>query len=194
MEPSRSSPHGPPSVGNRRPPYEQLLTNELGPKFGPFRPGDIRISERANGRKVPRGSHRLDRLELPIETPRLILRLPSTRDVPDLRRSFRNPLTARAVGAPLHSTSEMRNPALMVARTLREFRNAEHLSLSIVLREENVCIGRAGLRGLDWMWRKVESLSYWIDPAFWNRGLATESSRFLCQTAFTRLGMRRIGS
>ncbi len=131
---------------------------------------------------------------LPIETPRLVLRLPSRRDLPDLRRSFRDPRNARAVGAPLHPRSEMRDPALLVSRTWREYRRGEHLSLSVVLRDPPVCIGRVGLRGLDWTYRKVESLSYWIDPTYWNRGYATEASWFLCHAAFRHLGMRRIGS
>ncbi len=143
---------------------------------------------------MARGIDKLARVRLPIETPRLNLRLPTLRDVPDLKRSFRNPRTAFAVGAPLHSRSERKNPALLVARTLREFRNGDHLSLSVVLREEDRCIGRVGLRGLDWIYRKVESLSYWVDPGYWNQGLATESSWYLCQEAFRHLGVRRISS
>lgn len=137
---------------------------------------------------------RLARLRLPIETPRLRLRLPSRADVADLRRSFRDPRTARAVGASLHSAAERRDPGQMVTRTLREYRLGRHLSLSVIHRDTGRCIGRVGLRGLDWQWRKVESLSYWIDPAWWRRGFATEASWFLCAGAFRTLGMRRISS
>ena len=139
-------------------------------------------------------SLQLSDIHLPIETPRLILRLPGRQDVPDLRRSFRDRRTARAAGASLHSRAERNDPSLMVLRTRREYRRGEHLSLSVVLRDTSVCIGRVGLRGLDRTWRKVESLSYWIDPKYWNRGYATEASWFLCDTAFRRLGIRRIGS
>ncbi|HTP54934.1 MAG TPA: GNAT family N-acetyltransferase [Thermoplasmata archaeon] len=131
---------------------------------------------------------------LPIETPRLILRLPTRADIPDLRRSFRDPRTAMAVGAPLHSREEMRDPGAMVRRTRAEYRTGEHLSLSVVTRRDGRCIGRVGLRGVVWPYRKVESLSYWIDPGHWNRGYATEASYFLCRVAFTRLALRRIGS
>jgi len=134
------------------------------------------------------------RLALPIESPRLVLRLPTMADVPDLRRSFRNPRTARAVGAPLHSPDEIRDPAKIVRRTRAEFRKATDLSLSAVQRSDGRCIGRIGLRGLDWHWRTVESLSYWIDPACWNQGYATEASWFLCQVAFSQLRTRRISS
>ncbi len=82
----------------------------------------------------------------------------------------------------------------MVRRTLREFRDGEHLSLSVIDRASHVCIGRVGLRGLDWKWRKVESLSYWIDPGWWHRGIATEASWYLCAAGFRALGMRRISS
>jgi len=82
----------------------------------------------------------------------------------------------------------------MVARTRREYRSGEHLSLSVVLRHDGACIGRIGLRGLDWKWRKVESLSYWIDPKYWNQGYATEASWYLCRAAFRHLRLRRIGS
>jgi [ribosomal protein S5]-alanine N-acetyltransferase len=136
----------------------------------------------------------LDRLSLPLSTPRLQLRLPARRDVPDLREGFRDTRTARAVGAPLHSSEERRDPARMISRTRREFRKASDLSLSVIQRLDGRCVGRVGLRGLDWNHRTVESLSYWIDPRFWNRGYATEASWFLCHAAFAQLGMRRISS
>jgi RimJ/RimL family protein N-acetyltransferase len=140
------------------------------------------------------GTQPLSRLRLPILTPRLELRLPSPRDVPDLKRSFRDPRTARAVGAPLHSRAEMRDPLKMVRRTLAEYREGTHLSLSVIHRESGECIGRLGLREFDWTYRKVGSLSYWIDPGHWDQGYATEGSWFLCRAAFQRLGMRRVAS
>lgn len=82
----------------------------------------------------------------------------------------------------------------MVSRTLREYRAGEHLSLSVILREGPRCIGRVGLRDLDWTYHKVGSLSYWIDPRAWGQGYATEASWFLCHEAFQHLGMRRIAS
>ncbi len=139
-------------------------------------------------------THRLLRVRLPIRTKRMMLRLPELRDVPDLERMFRNRLTARAAGAPLHSSAEMRDPTEMVRRTRREFRADAHLSLSVILNSTSACIGRVGLRGLDWKWKKVESLSYWLDPRYWNQGLTTEASWILCKLAFDRLDMRRIGS
>lgn len=143
---------------------------------------------------MPNPAGRFARLVLPIETPRLCLRLPDTSDVPSLLRSFQDHRTARAVGAPLHSAAEMQSPRLMVRRTRREFRRETDLSLSVVLKDSQVCIGRVGLRGLDWNWRTVDSLLYWIDPRFWRCGYATEASWFLCATAFRRLGLRRISS
>ena len=137
---------------------------------------------------------RLSNVHLPIGTPRLTLRLPAASDLPSLRRSFRDPRTARAAGAAMHSAAERKDPALMISRTRREYRRGEHLSLSVLLRDPPVCIGRVGLRGLDWTWQKVESLSYWIDPRYWNQGYATEASWHLCEAAFRELGMRRIAS
>ncbi|MDE1822193.1 MAG: GNAT family N-acetyltransferase [Euryarchaeota archaeon] len=137
---------------------------------------------------------RLPALSLPIETPRLSLRLPSRGDLPDLTRSFRDPRTARAAGAYLHSRTERDRPALIVSRTLKEYRRGEHLSLSVVLPDPTTCIGRVGLRDLDWTHRKVQSLSFWIDPKHWGRGYATEAAWYLCDAAFRHLGMRRVGS
>jgi len=139
-------------------------------------------------------ARRLGRLPLPIETPRLTLRLPAAVDVPRLRRLLRDPRTARAEGADLHSPEERRRPELMVARTRREYRRADHLSLSVVDRSSGELVGRVGLRGLDWTWRKVESLSYWIAPAWWGQGFATEASWYLCRAAFGALRMRRVAS
>lgn len=139
-------------------------------------------------------THRLMRVRLPVRTKRMTLRLPELADVPDLKRMFRNPLTARAAGAALHSSAEMRDPSEMVRRTRREFRADAHLSLSVILNSTSACIGRVGLRGLDWKWKKVESLSFWLDPRYWDQGLTSEASWFLCRLAFDRLGVRRIGS
>lgn len=155
------------------------------------------VSRMSSAEPLPpmvKGVGDLARLALPLETPRLLLRLPSRRDVPDLKRSFRDPRTARAHGAPLHPRAEMENPLRMVTRTLREYHQGEHLSLSVILRGDGGCIGRVGLRGLDWTWRKVESLSYWIDPRYWGQGFATEASWFLCRAAFGPLRMRRVAS
>ncbi len=132
------------------------------------------VSRMSSAEPLPpmvKGVGDLARLALPLETPRLLLRLPSRRDVPDLKRSFRDPRTARAHGAPLHPRAEMENPLRMVTRTLREYHQGEHLSLSVILRGDGGCIGRVGLRGLDWTWRKVESLSYWIDPRYLGPGI-----------------------
>lgn len=104
-------------------------------------------------------SPRLARLPLPIPAPRLLLRLPEARDLPDLKRCFRDRRTARAVGAPLHSAEEMAGPSRMIARTLREYRAGAPASLSVIHRGSGACIGRIGLRGPDWRYRKVESLS-----------------------------------
>jgi RimJ/RimL family protein N-acetyltransferase len=134
------------------------------------------------------------RANLPIETPRLRLRLPTAADVPEFRRLFRNPRNASAEGAPLHLAPERRDPRLLVARTRRECREGTHLSLSVVRRATGVVIGRVGLRGLDGRYRKAESLAYWIDRALEGRGFATEASWFLCRTGFDRLGLRRISS
>jgi [ribosomal protein S5]-alanine N-acetyltransferase len=82
----------------------------------------------------------------------------------------------------------------MVRRTVREYRAATDLSLSVVERTSDRCLGRVGLRELDWTYRKVGSLSYWIDPTAWHQGYATEASWFLCSGAFAALGMRRVGS
>jgi [ribosomal protein S5]-alanine N-acetyltransferase len=107
---------------------------------------------------------------------------------------FRDPRTARAAGARLHSVAETSDPARMVRRTLAEYHRDEHLSLSVILNATDSCIGRVGLRGLDWKWRKVESLAYWLDPACWNQGLTTEATWYLCRAAFSRLNLRRISS
>ena len=139
-------------------------------------------------------NHYLSRLPLPIRTPRMVLRLPSSADIPDLKRMFRNPLTAIAAGAPLHSKEEVKDPSRLIRRSQREWHAASHVSLSVVLNSTGACIGRIGLRGLDWTYKKVESLSYWLDPEYWNQGLTTEASWFLCKAGFDGLGVRRISS
>jgi RimJ/RimL family protein N-acetyltransferase len=94
----------------------------------------------------------------------------------------------------MHPRAEQVDPGRMVTRTLREYRQGAHLSLSVILRTTGECIGRVGLRELDWTWRKVGSLSYWIDPGHWGRGFATEASWALCRAAFGPLRMHRVAS
>jgi ribosomal-protein-alanine N-acetyltransferase len=82
----------------------------------------------------------------------------------------------------------------MITRSRQEYRRDEHVSLSVIRRHDNLCVGRVGLRGIDWNWRKVESLAFWIDPRAWNRGYATEAAWFLCRAGFRELRLRRISS
>jgi RimJ/RimL family protein N-acetyltransferase len=84
--------------------------------------------------------------------------------------------------------------ALEFARRVpREFRSGRSLDLLIFDRNEATLIGGIGLAGFDWPNRKAE-LGYWISPAYWDQGYATEAVRKICQVGFRSLALHRIGA
>jgi RimJ/RimL family protein N-acetyltransferase len=54
--------------------------------------------------------------------------------------------------------------------------------------------GGAGLTPHDDERRGGAEFGYWLGPAFWGRGIATEAARLLAEHALTRRGLRRLAA
>jgi len=66
----------------------------------------------------------------------------------------------------------------------------ERVAFAIVLRENSVLLGGAGLR-MEKEHRRAE-LGYWIGTPYWGKGYATEAARAVLRYGFEVLGLRRI--
>ncbi|ARE39155.1 50S ribosomal protein acetyltransferase [Rhodovulum sp. P5] len=114
--------------------------------------------------------------EFRVQTPRLILRPFDPGDITDLVRIGRDPRVAPMMGSiPLDwSDDAARN---WVARW--PYRGTVGFRVALQHRDGPL-IGAAGLVGAP------VSLNYFLDPAMWGQGLATEAARGLLAGAFAR--------
>jgi [ribosomal protein S5]-alanine N-acetyltransferase len=133
---------------------------------------------------------RLSKIELPIETPRLALRLPHLSDVPLLVRR----LNDHAVFDPVfgrHSRLTESDEEEWVRSSLRAAQNGEKLNLAITLRDGGTHIGGIGLevRVLD---NRRGWMGYWLAKAYWHKGFGSEAASAVCEIAFRKLRLHRI--
>lgn len=61
---------------------------------------------------------------------------------------------------------------------------------AITLRDEDALIGAVGLTPE----KETAELGYWLSPAHWGRGIATEAARAVVDFGFDRLGLARLTS
>jgi [ribosomal protein S5]-alanine N-acetyltransferase len=129
------------------------------------------------------------RLELPLRSTRLELRLPTTDDAPTYLRIQKSKLVAqmRGLGRPL-TLPEVR---AALAKRRREARQGSGFDLAVELRSNGEVIGRVALKGVLPKVRQAE-VAYWFDPNYWGQGFATEAVYALCRAGFQQLGLHRI--
>lgn len=132
---------------------------------------------------------RLDRIRLPIETRRLLLRPPRRRDLPALVPLVGDWRVARPTTIP-HPYSRKHGEEFLRS-TAKKLRNGSDLGLLIFEKTTGRLVGGTGIHQVNWMDRRFE-LGYWIAPSEWGRGLATEAAYGVCRVGFTTLRMHRI--
>jgi [ribosomal protein S5]-alanine N-acetyltransferase len=131
----------------------------------------------------------LDRIELPIETPRCLLRPPRRSDVPALVPLVSDWRIARPTRIP-HPYS-MRDGYQFVRDFARKRREGKDFALLILAKEDGRLIGGTGLHHIDWGNRYFE-LGYWITPSAWGKGIAAEAAYAVCREAFRTLRLHRV--
>jgi [ribosomal protein S5]-alanine N-acetyltransferase len=122
-----------------------------------------------------------------LHTDRLVLRLHTLADAPELARlAGTREVAATTLRIP-HPYSVADAEAYIIARQDVD----EQLAFAIVLRENSVLLGGIGLRLEEKEHRHAE-LGYWIGAPYWGQGYATEASRAMLRYGFEVLNLHRI--
>jgi RimJ/RimL family protein N-acetyltransferase len=131
----------------------------------------------------------LDRIKLPIETPRCVLRPPRRSDVPALVPLVGDWRVARPTRIPHPYLT--RDGYNFVRDADQKRRKGTGLALVILAKEDGRLIGGTGINRIDWGNQYFE-LGYWIAPSEWGKGIATEAAYAVCREGFRTLRMHRI--
>jgi len=121
-----------------------------------------------------------------LHTDRLLLRPHALADAPEL---------ARLAGAREVAATTLRIPHPYSVADAEAFISGwqdadERVAFAVVLRENSVLLGGAGLR-LEKEHRHAE-LGYWIGTPYWGKGYATEAARAILRYGFEVLKLHRI--
>lgn len=139
---------------------------------------------------MPRSStrSRLDRVSLPIVTPRLSLRPPRLSDLSALVSLVGDWRVARPTRIPHPYSRE--DGVRFVRANEKNRRSGAGLALLIFDRNDGKLVGGTGIHEIDWPELQFE-LGYWIAPSEWGKGIAAEASYAVCREAFRGLRLHR---
>jgi RimJ/RimL family protein N-acetyltransferase len=130
----------------------------------------------------------LDRVRLPIRTPRLLLRPPRPSDLLALVPLVGDWRVARPTHIPHPYTRS--DGAEFVRTNERNRRSGSALALVILDRKEGRLVGGTGFHRIDWAEGHFE-LGYWVAPSEWGKGIASEAGYAVCREAFRTLRLHR---
>ncbi len=128
---------------------------------------------------------------LPLNTPRLELRVPRPSDADALFSVFSDPLAMRYWSTPAWTTPQQAVERLEMDRMLFEEGNALRLALQPRDGHGPALIGTVSLFAFDAQSQRAE-LGYILAPSAWGRGLMHEALQALVQYAFGPLALRRL--
>lgn len=128
-------------------------------------------------------------LQLPITTPRLILRLPTLRDVDPWLRILSSPPVMRLM-APRGPWTR-RLVVEKVRRARLGHRSGTLVELTIEERSTGQVLGRIALKDLDRVRGRGE-IAYWLSDSAWGQGFVPEAAHALLRAAFRDLHLHRI--
>lgn len=118
-----------------------------------------------------------------LATPRLPLRPPAERDIPAIIAIAGNLEVARQLARVPHPYGEPE------ARFFLDHVVPSERVWAITLRGDDTLIGTIGLTPPA---NRTAELGYWLSPAHWNRGRATEAARAVIDHAFATLDLASI--
>jgi RimJ/RimL family protein N-acetyltransferase len=121
-----------------------------------------------------------------LETERLILRPTNEGDIPAIQRRFGQWEIVRFLHAGIPWPYPPDGAATNMVECLATMARREKCQWTITLRGDDELIGRIELRSDDGVSRDMRG--FWLDPAFWGRGLMTEAAERVTQWAFLDLG------
>jgi ribosomal-protein-alanine N-acetyltransferase len=123
-----------------------------------------------------------------LETPRLILREFSTRDVDALARILSDPETMRFYPAPLDGVGVED----WITRNLRRYSKDGHGLWAMILKTSSELIGDGGLTLQKVDGTDETEIGYHLRRDHWGRGLATEAARACRDYGFAHLPVERL--
>ena len=124
-----------------------------------------------------------------LETDRLLLRPFESGDAETVQRLVNDPdivATTRALHFPYPEGAAAR----WIAHQPEEWLAGRAVIFAISLKRTGLVIGTVGLE-IEAADERAE-LGYWIDPAFWNRGYASEAAQAVVEFGFRQLGLNRV--
>jgi len=129
-------------------------------------------------------------IQLPIETPRLVLRDFRAADLEAVHAyASRDEVARYLIWGP--NTPAQSREAIEGFLEDQRRRPRTHYDVGMVLKLQGALIGGVGLRISDWE-NRTGDVGYVVHPDYWGYGLAEEAARALIEAGFTQLGLRRI--
>jgi RimJ/RimL family protein N-acetyltransferase len=126
-----------------------------------------------------------------MKTDRLIIRPYTNDDLPFLESLVADPRVVRYIGNGKPRTKE--GAQLFFNWNLTHRKENDQLGLQVLIdKETGENIGHAGLVPQEVEGVTELEVGYWIAPAFWGKGYATEAALALKDFAFNQLNMARI--
>ena len=126
------------------------------------------------------------------ETERLLLRAPQVRDLEQIAALWSDPAVTKHIGGP-------RDPA-SVLEFFREYTAEPESSAeeegerwwSIIVRTSGALVGLCSLLDKEIEGQMETELGYFLLPAYWGRGYATEAARLVARHAFSDLQLESL--
>ncbi len=137
-----------------------------------------------------RRHRKASRIALPLQTPRLKLRLPTLKDVPAWHDTLTEP---RVLDLMLPEVPWTLGAVRQKVASAREgARNGTLYELAVERRSDGAVVGRVALKEVQLGPESRAILAYWMDPSVWGAGIASEAAHALCLAGFGQLPLHRI--
>lgn len=124
-----------------------------------------------------------------LESDRLVLRFPTTRDIDAVYEVARHRAVHRYLLLPWPYKREHAVSFVKFSRT--QFRKKQGVHLVICRKPELTIMGVIGLQSGRPVDKNCE-IGYWLGPAYWRHGYITEAVRIALEHAFRSLRMNRV--
>jgi len=126
-----------------------------------------------------------------IKTKRLILRIPTKKDLGDLVEGLNNLNVSRTFGVVPYPYTEI-NAIKWIHKCMRESKKIRNnYQFGIELESEKKLVGVIGLNHIDYF-NEGASISYWVNQKYWKKGIASEAIKPVIDFTFNELNLRRL--
>ncbi len=131
----------------------------------------------------------LDRTEIRIETPRLLLRTMQPSDIDALLLIFTDPKVMASFGGELFTREQMEG---WLQRNIKHQAEFGYGLFSIIDKRTGLLIGDCGLEQMEVEGVQAAELGYDLRSDYWNQGLATEAAIAVRNYAFNVLQLAQL--